>query len=123
MGGCTKMGTLTLRDNNITSLPHELGHLKQLHVLDVAGNKLRSLPFSLTTCPLKAIWLSENQSIPLLKFQKDENEKGEKILTCFLLPQTRSAANDNEAKPNQQQQNKLSRGESWNEHHRFDNNY
>jgi len=37
---------------------------------------------------LKAIWLSENQTHPLIKFQQDvDDETGEKVLTCFLLPQ------------------------------------
>jgi len=50
--------------------------------------RLRHLPLSLGTCSLKAIWLSENQAQPLLKFQTDiDDETGEKVLTCFLLPQ------------------------------------
>lgn len=50
--------------------------------------RLRYLPFSLGSCPLKAIWLSENQAQPILKFQTDTDEQtGEKVLTCFLLPQ------------------------------------
>jgi protein scribble len=37
---------------------------------------------------LKALWLSENQAQPLLKFQTDYDERtGQKVLTCFLLPQ------------------------------------
>lgn len=43
---------------------------------------------SLTTLRLKALWLSENQSQPLLTFQTDEDpDSGEKVLTCVLLPQ------------------------------------
>jgi len=50
--------------------------------------RLRYLPLSLGACSLKAIWLSENQAQPLLKFQTDiDEETGEKVLTCFLLPQ------------------------------------
>lgn len=46
------------------------------------------LPISLTTLRLKALWLSDNQSQPLLTFQTDTDpETGEKILTCVLLPQ------------------------------------
>ncbi|KAG7249066.1 hypothetical protein CRUP_004618, partial [Coryphaenoides rupestris] len=46
------------------------------------------LPLSLTTLKLKALWLSENQSQPLLTFQTDEDPvTGEKVLTCVLLPQ------------------------------------
>ena len=37
---------------------------------------------------LKALWLSENQAQPLLKFQTDYDERtGQKVLTCVLLPQ------------------------------------
>lgn len=50
--------------------------------------RLTYLPMSLTTLRLKALWLSENQSQPLLTFQTDEDpESGEKVLTCVLLPQ------------------------------------
>lgn len=50
--------------------------------------RLHHLPLSLGACSLKAIWLSENQAQPLLKFQTDvDEETGEKVLTCFLLPQ------------------------------------
>lgn len=43
---------------------------------------------SLTTLRLKALWLSENQSKPLLTFQTDvDPDTGEKVLTCVLLPQ------------------------------------
>lgn len=44
---------------------------------------------SITNCGhLKALWLSENQAQPMLKLQKDVDEDtGQKVLTCFLLPQ------------------------------------
>lgn len=88
IGGCSKLGVLSLRDNNIWKLPAELGFLKELHVLDVSGNRLQHLPMSLNSCNLKALWLSENQAQPLLKFQQDQDEEtGDKVLTCFLLPQ------------------------------------
>ena len=57
--------------------------------------RLRNLPLTLGSCPLKAIWLSENQATPLLKFQRDDDENGEKVLTCFLLPQQRCSADNN----------------------------
>lgn len=51
-------------------------------------SRLAHLPLSLTTLKLKALWLSENQSQPLLMFQTDEDpDTGEKVLTCVLLPQ------------------------------------
>ena len=50
--------------------------------------RLQNLPLTLGSCSLKAVWLSENQIQPLLKFQTDTDEAtGLKVLTCFLLPQ------------------------------------
>lgn len=88
IGNLTRLGVLSLRRNRITHLPPEMGQLRELHVLDVSGNKLQNLPFSITALNLKALWLAENQSQPMPKFQKDIDENtGEKVLTCFLLPQ------------------------------------
>ena len=50
--------------------------------------RLIYLPVTITMCDLKALWLSENQTQPILKFQTDFDENsGQQILTCFLLPQ------------------------------------
>jgi len=50
--------------------------------------RLHHLPVSLGSCGLKAVWLSESQTQPLLSFQRDTDaETGEQVLTCFLLPQ------------------------------------
>lgn len=50
--------------------------------------RLQNLPFALTNLNLKAMWLAENQSQPMLKFQTEDDERtGEKVLTCYLLPQ------------------------------------
>ncbi|KAF7247003.1 Leucine-rich repeat-containing protein 1 [Varanus komodoensis] len=58
------------------------GHSKNI------SYRLLHLPMSLTSLKLKALWLSDNQSQPLLTFQTDTDpEIGEKILTCVLLPQ------------------------------------
>ncbi|CAF0852174.1 unnamed protein product [Didymodactylos carnosus] len=88
ISGCELLGVLSLRDNRLTRIPNELSKLKHLHVLDLSGNRLPYLPCSLLDCDLKAIWLAENQAQPMLKFQTDvDNNTGEKILTCYLLPQ------------------------------------
>uniref|UniRef100_A0A670ZTZ0 Protein scribble homolog n=1 Tax=Pseudonaja textilis TaxID=8673 RepID=A0A670ZTZ0_PSETE len=88
IGGCSSLNVLSLRDNRLELLPPELAGTTELHVLDVAGNRLQHLPFALTNLHLKALWLAENQSQPMLKFQTEEDEKtGEKVLTCYLLPQ------------------------------------
>ncbi|XP_053414400.1 protein scribble homolog isoform X2 [Nycticebus coucang] len=88
IGGCVALSVLSLRDNRLAVLPPELAHTAELHVLDVAGNRLRSLPFALTHLNLKALWLAENQAQPMLRFQtEDDTQTGEKVLTCYLLPQ------------------------------------
>lgn len=66
--------------------------------------RLTHLPLSLTTLQLKALWLSENQSQPLLTFQTDQDPKsGEKVLTCVLLPQ----------QPSDDKGNVIHRVEAW----------
>ncbi|XP_074842480.1 protein scribble homolog isoform X5 [Carettochelys insculpta] len=96
IGGCASLNVLSLRDNCLALLPPELASTTELHVLDVAGNRLQNLPFALTNLNLKALWLAENQSQPMLKFQTEDDEKtGEKVLTCYLLPQQPSPSLEN----------------------------
>ncbi|XP_038031189.2 protein scribble homolog isoform X32 [Anas acuta] len=96
IGGCANLNVLSLRDNRLSLLPAELANTTELHVLDVAGNRLQNLPFALTNLNLKALWLAENQSQPMLKFQTEDDEKtGEKVLTCYLLPQQPSPSLEN----------------------------
>ncbi|XP_069771264.1 protein scribble homolog isoform X10 [Narcine bancroftii] len=96
LGGCASLNVLSLRDNKLTHLPPELAKASEIHVLDVAGNRLLNLPFALTNLNLKALWLAENQSQPMLKFQTEDDEKtGEKVLTCYLLPQQPSPSLEN----------------------------
>ncbi|XP_065371150.1 protein lap4 isoform X2 [Calliphora vicina] len=88
IGNCANLGVLSLRDNKLKKLPPEMGNCSVLHVLDVSGNQLQYLPYSLVNLQLKAVWLSENQAQPLLTFQPDvDEETGEQVLTCYLLPQ------------------------------------
>ncbi|KAG9275042.1 leucine-rich repeat-containing protein 1 isoform X3 [Astyanax mexicanus] len=88
IGGCSSLNVLCVRDNRLSRIPSELSQATELHVFDVSGNRLAFLPMSLTTLRLKALWLSDNQSQPLLTFQTDvDPESGEKVLTCVLLPQ------------------------------------
>ncbi|KAM6971015.1 LOW QUALITY PROTEIN: protein scribble homolog [Tautogolabrus adspersus] len=96
LGGCASLNVLSLRDNRLGKLPSELADATDLHVLDVAGNRLQNLPFALTNLNLKAMWLAENQSQPMLKFQTEDDERtGEKVLTCYLLPQQPSPSLEN----------------------------
>ncbi|KAK3780634.1 hypothetical protein RRG08_044858 [Elysia crispata] len=88
IGICKCLGVLSMRDNKLLRLPQELGNLNKLQVLDVSGNRLEYLPMTIANLNLKALWLSENQAQPMLKFQTDFDERtGQRVLTCFLLPQ------------------------------------
>ena len=44
MGNLVNLGVLSLRENSLSFLPHELGTCAELHVLDVSGNRLPHLP-------------------------------------------------------------------------------
>ena len=73
-------GVLSLRENKLASLPREIGTCAELHVLDVSGNQLQHLPFTLTNLNLKALWLAENQAKPMLNFQTDyDDQTGEQV--------------------------------------------
>nr|XP_026696502.1 protein scribble homolog isoform X9 [Ciona intestinalis] len=87
LGKCSSLNILSVRDNMLTYLPTELGNATNLRVLNVSGNRLDCLPISLASLKLKALWLSENQSQPLLKFQTENRGGAGDVLTCFLLPQ------------------------------------
>ncbi|XP_023245294.1 protein lap4 [Copidosoma floridanum] len=88
IGNLKRLGVLSLRDNKLRYLPGEVGQCTDLHVLDVSGNRLQYLPYSLVNLNLKAVWLSENQAQPMLTFQTEvDEETGQEVLTCFLLPQ------------------------------------
>lgn len=87
IGNCTKLTLLCARDNLIEKIPKEIGNCRSLAVLDLSGNKLENLPFIISTLPLKALWLSQNQGQSVLKLQVDDENPDEKVLTCFLFPQ------------------------------------
>uniref|UniRef100_A0A4X2KSJ3 Leucine rich repeat containing 1 n=1 Tax=Vombatus ursinus TaxID=29139 RepID=A0A4X2KSJ3_VOMUR len=119
IGGCCSLTVFSVRDNRLTRIPSEVSQASELHVLDVAGNRLLHLPLSLTNLKLKALWLSDNQSQPLLTFQTDtDHETGEKILTCVLLPQLPSEPSCQENLPRcgalESLVNEMS-DETWNE--------
>jgi len=39
IGNCCRLSVMSMRDNRIARLPNELGNLRDLHVLDVCGNR------------------------------------------------------------------------------------
>jgi len=88
IGNCVQLSVLSARDNQISKIPKEIGNCRSLTVLALSGNKLESLPLSVSSLPLKALWLSQNQSQSVLKLQvEDDPNSNEKVLTCFLFPQ------------------------------------
>ncbi|XP_074103212.1 scribble planar cell polarity protein isoform X5 [Cotesia typhae] len=93
IGNLKNLGVLSLRENKLQYLPNEVGQCTALHVLDVSKNRLQFLPYSLIYLNLKAVWLSENQAQPMLTFQTDiDEDTGQEVLTCFLLPQLENNA-------------------------------
>lgn len=89
IGSCTKLSVLSLRANKLTKIPPEIGHLTSLRVLNLVRNSLSYLPQSLLNCDnLVALWLSENQSKPLVPMHSEVDPNTyEQVLTCFLFPQ------------------------------------
>lgn len=88
LGNCRKLTVLSLRDNQLVSLPNEIGYLQNLTVLNLVGNRLQWLPYSLTSLRhLSAIWLSKDQSKPMVDLQSERSTNGHLVLTCVLFPQ------------------------------------
>uniref|UniRef100_A0A671SXC8 Protein scribble homolog n=1 Tax=Sinocyclocheilus anshuiensis TaxID=1608454 RepID=A0A671SXC8_9TELE len=95
--------TLELRENLLKSLPsdHKNCDLLFFSCTEVSPSlalcpRLQNLPFALANLNLKAMWLAENQAQPMLKFQTEDDERtGEKVLTCYLLPQQTSSSLEN----------------------------
>lgn len=89
IGSCIKLSVLSLRANKLTRVPPEIGHLTSLRVLNLVRNSLSCLPQSLLNCDnLVALWLSENQSKPLVPMHSEvDPHTYEQVLTCFLFPQ------------------------------------
>ncbi|KFM63932.1 Protein lap4, partial [Stegodyphus mimosarum] len=84
----SRLTLLSLRDNCLYYIPEDIGLMKELQVLDLCGNRIQYLPVSIMFLKLKALWLSENQHQPLLKFQRDFDWKANRdIITCYMLPQ------------------------------------
>lgn len=84
---CSQLSVLSVANNQLSALPQNIGHLAKLKVLNVVNNYINALPVSmLSLVNLTSLWLSDNQSQPLVPLQYlDASSKTQ--LTCFMLPQ------------------------------------
>lgn len=86
---CTALTILSVRGNKLTEIPPDIGHLVNLRVVNIVNNFITYLPVSvLNLQQLSALWISDNQSQPLMPLQKEYAGDDERVhLTCFMLPQ------------------------------------
>uniref|UniRef100_A0A8C7NB83 Erbb2 interacting protein n=1 Tax=Oncorhynchus kisutch TaxID=8019 RepID=A0A8C7NB83_ONCKI len=99
IGQCVSIRTFAADHNFLTQLGcwcycvHAvlmfMGSWKSATVLFLHSNKLRNLPYSFTKLnQMTAMWLSENQSKPLIPLQKEEDPETHKtVLTNYMFPQ------------------------------------
>lgn len=65
-----------------------MGHLQNLTTLGLIGNKLSYLPITISKLRnLKALWLTPNQTQPLIHLQNEQLSNGEIVLTSVVFPQ------------------------------------
>lgn len=86
---CSSLTILSVRGNKLTKIPLDIGRLTQLRVINVVNNFLTQLPVTILNLrQLSALWISDNQSLPLMPLQKEFNDSIQSYsLTCYLLPQ------------------------------------
>lgn len=90
---CIELTILSVRGNKLTDIPADIGHLISLRVINIVNNFISYLPVSLLgLTKLSALWISDNQSIPLMPMQKEYGPEQSVFLTCFMLPQVLSAS-------------------------------
>lgn len=85
---CNNLTVLSISKNRVKELPSNIGQISALKVLNIVGNCISTLPVSLLQLrQLTSLWISDNQSKPLVPLQyihiNNENK-----LTCFMLPQS-----------------------------------
>jgi Leucine-rich repeat (LRR) protein len=86
---CISLSVLSVRGNKLTKIPADIGHMANLKVLNIVNNFIHHLPVSILNLEkLGALWISDNQSEPLIPLQKEYHADGNIGLTCFMLPQT-----------------------------------
>lgn len=85
---CHNLSVLSVSCNHISELPSNIGQISRLKVLNIVRNCISSLPVSLLQLKhLSSLWISSNQSQPLVPLQYIVINNKNK-LTCFMLPQT-----------------------------------
>lgn len=90
---CSSLTILSVRGNKLSKIPVDIGRLTKLRVLNLVNNFLNTLPVTiLNLTNLSALWMSDNQSQPLMPLQKEFHKESQSFyLTCFLLPQMNTA--------------------------------
>lgn len=86
---CSSLTILSVRGNKLSKIPIDIGRLTHLRVLNIVNNFLSNLPVTiLNLTQLTALWISDNQSLPLMPLQKEFHKESQSYyLTCYLLPQ------------------------------------
>jgi erbb2-interacting protein len=88
IGSCCALTILNVHNNYLHKLPDEVGHLQKLTTLGLIGNKLEYLPITVSKLTnLKALWLTPNQTQPLIHLQNEQLPDGQVVLTSVLFPQ------------------------------------
>nr|XP_014344760.1 PREDICTED: protein LAP2 [Latimeria chalumnae] len=89
IGNWKNVTVLFLHSNKLESLPEEMGDMQKLKVINLSDNRLKNLPYSFTKLQqLTAMWLSDNQSKPLIPLQKEVDPETQKtVLTNYMFPQ------------------------------------
>lgn len=87
ISSCVSLKILSVRGNKLTVLPSNVGHLSNLTVMNIVNNFITHLPVSMWNLKLSALWISENQSKPLIPLQKEYFGGENYHLTCYMLPQ------------------------------------
>jgi len=101
---CQQLSVLSVANNQLSALPQNIGNLGKMKVLNVVNNYINALPSSmLNLVNLTSMWLSDNQSQPLVPLQYlDASTKTQ--LTCFMLPQVTFKMNSIQAQQQAQEQ-------------------
>ncbi|EDX07160.1 GD11090 [Drosophila simulans] len=101
---CQQLSVLSVANNQLSALPQNIGNLSKMKVLNVVNNYINALPVSmLNLVNLTSMWLSDNQSQPLVPLQYlDASTKTQ--LTCFMLPQVTFKMNSIQAQQQAQEQ-------------------